>query len=313
MRSPHAKVRQRAQPRRHGHEKSESMKRDALDTSPLHHRDSGEGVRACSAFLVSVVIGAGSIGARGDDAQPTRSLRINTPAADSTCIVTISYTAEGANARRAEAVSVAIDGTSAQELLIFPAAGTREYGTLIGPLSAGPHTITITPSRFWPSAAAGISAARARVVAPDDADATVMRFAPAIWARADTIGTSSDLPLLMYVESQKAGNEAETLTYSIVFSNEDGGTPARALMARWGRMTDIEWLYAVHIERGIANQETFQSVNHDTRAFAGRHLGTHPLLTVATLNNSFPTVAGVGSCFALFPGSSTSVVQRASR
>src|SRR5262245_34068033 len=172
-----------------------------------------------------------------------------------------------------------------QELLIFPAAGTREYGTLIGPLSAGPHTIAITPSRFWPSAAAGISGTTVRVVGPDDVDATVMRFAPALWARADTIGASCDLPLLMYVESQKTGEAAETLTYSMVFSNEDGGTPARALMARWGRVTDIEWVYAVQLERGIPKQETFQSVNHDTRAFAGRHLGTYPLLTVATLNN----------------------------
>src|SRR5262245_19265465 len=263
------------------------MKRDAPDISPLQSRDSCEGVRRLSALLATVVMSTGSIGALGDDGQPMRSLRVNAPATDSTAIVTIGYTADTSNARRVEALSIVIDGTSSQELLIFPAAGTREYATLIGPVTAGTHTIAVAPSRFWPSAMASVGATSIRFVAPDDSDASAMRFAPAVWARADTIGTSSDLPLLMYVESQKTGDEAETLTYSIVFSNEDGGTPARALMARWGRLTDIEWLYAVQVERGIGRQETFQSINHDTLQFGGRHLGTHPLLTVATLNNVF--------------------------
>src|SRR5262245_14337790 len=216
------KIRERAQPRSHGREKSKSMKRDALDISPLQPRDSCEGVRMLSALLASVVIAAGSIGALGDDGQPIRSFRVNAPAPESTAIVTIGYTADTSNARRVEGLSIAIDGMSSQELLIFPAAGTREYGTLIGPLTAGTHTITITPSRFWPSAMAGINATSARFVAPDDSDATAIRFAPALWARADTIGTSSDLPLLMYVESQQTPDEATTLRYSIVFSNEDG-------------------------------------------------------------------------------------------
>src|SRR5262245_26328962 len=179
MRSPRTKSSERGQPGSHGDEKSESMKRDALDTSLLQPRDSCKGVRVVSALVASVVMAAASIGALGDDAQPTRGLRVNAPAADSTVIVTIGYTPAVSNARRVEGVSIAIDGTSEQELLIFPAAGTREYGTLVGPLSAGLHEITITPSRFWPSAVGGITATRARFVAPDDSDAIVTRFAPA--------------------------------------------------------------------------------------------------------------------------------------
>src|SRR5262245_51509020 len=98
MRSPRTKVRERARPRSHSHEKSESMKRDALDTLLLQPRDNCEDVRVVSALLASVVMAAGSISAFGDAAQPTRGLRVNAPAADSTVIVTISYTPDASNA-----------------------------------------------------------------------------------------------------------------------------------------------------------------------------------------------------------------------
>ena len=36
--------------------------------------------------------------------------------------------------------------------------------------------------------------------------------------------------------------------YSVIFTNEDGGTPADRLMATWGRTTDIEYLYSVEVD-----------------------------------------------------------------
>ena len=39
------------------------------------------------------------------------------------------------------------------------------------------------------------------------------------------------------------------LRYSVVFSNEDGGTPADRLLATWGRLTDIEYVYGVELDR----------------------------------------------------------------
>ena len=43
-----------------------------------------------------------------------------------------------------------------------------------------------------------------------------------------------------------------TIEYTMIWSNEDGGTNTPALMARWGRTTDIEWIYRV--TRGRAGQ-----------------------------------------------------------
>jgi hypothetical protein len=39
------------------------------------------------------------------------------------------------------------------------------------------------------------------------------------------------------------------LQYSIIWSNEDGGTNTPQLMARWGRSTDIEWIYRVEVDQ----------------------------------------------------------------
>ena len=38
----------------------------------------------------------------------------------------------------------------------------------------------------------------------------------------------------------------------MIWSNEDGGTNTPALMARWGRTTDIEWIYRVVLDRAGA-------------------------------------------------------------
>ena len=72
------------------------------------------------------------------------------------------------------------------------------------------------------------------------------------------------------------------IEYSVVWSNEDGGTGASAglLMAQWGRTTDIEWIYRVEVDakgRRVPGSGVFQSPNHGTTTFRGRYDGTHPL------------------------------------
>ena len=48
----------------------------------------------------------------------------------------------------------------------------------------------------------------------------------------------------MYAEDERR-NGRGWIRYSVILSNEDGGTPPPALMARWGRTTDIELIYEV--------------------------------------------------------------------
>jgi hypothetical protein len=109
------------------------------------------------------------------------------------------------------------------------------------------------------------------------------RHAPVLELRADTIGEQTDVPLYAYAERGPAAGF--TWRYSVVFSNEDGGTPTRALLARWGRTTDIEQVYEVTASSGRITREVFQGPDHVTRAFTGRRRGEAPVLLVATLNN----------------------------
>ncbi len=116
----------------------------------------------------------------------------------------------------------------------------------------------------------------------------IKRHAPILYQRADTIGTQSDIPLLLYCEWD--ANES-SLTYTVIFSNEDGGTSTRALMARWGRTTDIEYVYKVWLNAdGSATRREIQGPNHQDVAYTGPFEGDRPLLVPVTRNNM---VAGV--------------------
>jgi len=109
------------------------------------------------------------------------------------------------------------------------------------------------------------------------------RHAPILYQRADTIGTESDVPLVMYVEWDA---REKSLTYTVIFSNEDGGTSTRDLMARWGRTTDIEYIYKVWLkEDGSALRNQIQAKDHKDIPFAGPYEGARPLLMPVTRNN----------------------------
>jgi hypothetical protein len=95
----------------------------------------------------------------------------------------------------------------------------------------------------------------------------------------------TDIPLLMWHELLRTGGGTR-IRYTVLFSNEDGGTPAPALMARWGRTTDIEWIYIVDLdERGDLVSERYQGPGHSAPRFRGKRIGNHPLFAVSTTNN----------------------------
>jgi hypothetical protein len=105
----------------------------------------------------------------------------------------------------------------------------------------------------------------------------------------------------MYYEVLGSGTDL-TVRYSAIFTNEDGGTQTLALMARWGRATDIEWVYEFRFRNGKIVEETYQGVNHETKAFTGsRTGGQHPLLAVASDNNNFSDLACSAVRFAPLP------------
>ncbi|MEZ5355770.1 MAG: response regulator [Bryobacteraceae bacterium] len=108
---------------------------------------------------------------------------------------------------------------------------------------------------------------------------------PILERRANAIGTQSDLPLLMYVE-RLHDSAGDYLQYTVIFSNEDGGTSTPALLARWGRTTDIEHVYRVWVDAsGKRLRATIQTKNHQDVDYTGPFEGDHPVLGVITDNN----------------------------
>jgi hypothetical protein len=183
------------------------------------------------------------------------------------------------------ALSVHVDGRQTHDVLIVPGSGRTSYDTLIGPLFGGAHSVEVRPSssrRAQPGVR--ITRTAVRTVRAGDPQYDLLRLTPALVLRSDTVGTSSDMPVLMYVETIPNGS----LRYTTIFTNEDGGTDTTALFARWGRACDIEETYEARLDGdGRAIQETFQGPEHKITPFNGSRIGAHPVLTVATKNNMF--------------------------
>jgi hypothetical protein len=217
-------------------------------------------------------------------ASPGGRVRFSSAAAD---YAVLRFQVDDAAATvAAAALDLLIDGRKDQSVVLTPGVQRTSYEALLGPLPAGAHDVRLEPSSLWtwdPSLRPKNVAVD--VVSGDAARSAIFRHAPAIGLRPDTIGTASDLPLMMYVEDVKE-NGTRWLKYSAIFSNEDGGTPGAALMARWGRTTDIELAYEVELRGGQAVQGRYQGPDH--RVIPKSQLEVlPPLLLVSTLNNMF--------------------------
>jgi hypothetical protein len=196
-------------------------------------------------------------------------------------------------AAAAAVLRVDLDGAYNQHATLFLGSVTHDYRLLLGPLGAGPHRVRVSLDRALSSPAARGFEAVIETRAWERPEYDALRFAPILYLRPDTIGRATDTPLLAWYEwlppsSDAPAGAARMLQFSYVFSNEDGGTDTPALMARWGRTTDIEHLYRVFFDQaGAAIGAIFQGVEHKEKPFQGQKVGEHLLLGVASRNNNF--------------------------
>lgn len=181
--------------------------------------------------------------------------------------------------REAAAVDVRIDGGAAFQVMLFAGPERRTYPVFLGRLEPGRHELTIEQNRQH--SAPGTAVTVFAVAVRSGLDDPVVSHAPVLYARRNTIGKFTDIPLVIYAERLSEGG-ADVLQYTVVFSNEDGGTSTRALMARWGRTTDIEYVYRVDLRTGRA---IIQTRDHKDVEFTGKREGDHPLLIPVTDNN----------------------------
>ncbi|HEV2861388.1 MAG TPA: hypothetical protein VGX48_10305 [Pyrinomonadaceae bacterium] len=205
----------------------------------------------------------------------------------------------------AAALVVLVDGAYNQDVMLW--AGDEFYGyrVMLGRLAEGKHKVSVSLNAA--RSAAGARRAEVKALRPiistaaDAEERFALAHTPALYARPNTFDHFTDIPLLMYYELLREAGDL-VVRYTVVFTNEDGGTQTAALFARWGRGTDIEWVYEIRARGGKVVAETFQGVRHETKAFAGQRAGgEHPLLTVASDNNNFSDLACSAVRFAPLP------------
>ena len=246
------------------------------------------------------------------DGEPTLSatgkvlkeLKIsNQPTESRDYLITLKAKVSGASWQKANAeaavLTVFVDGKYNQDIILFAGDETFEYQAILGKLSEGIHRIQIV--RNEARSAPNAKNVKIQIV-------SIIPFAnlfnyskqglfpsyiatinaPFINLRPDTIDKFSDIPLLTYYEIFEEPDKIWRIRYTTIFTNEDGGTQSAALMARWGRMTDIEWIYEIRVrENGEILSEIIQGANHETKNFKGQRFGSHPLLFDSTVNNNF--------------------------
>lgn len=190
----------------------------------------------------------------------------------------------GASGREAAALRLSLDGAYSQHVLLTRGETPAEYRVMLGPVASGAHELRLERDSTRSAAGVGevtVASIDVRVVPPGAPDFDWLSKAPFLYARPGTVERFSDVPLTMYVEPPP--NESNGWRYTVIFTNEDGGTPTDRLMATWGRTTDIEYVYG--IGRDAPYKEEYQGKDHELMAFKGRRLGAHPLLWVSTENN----------------------------
>src|SRR5262245_3061949 len=189
--------------------------------------------------------------------------------------------------REAAVLPLSVDDRYSQHLVLPRGVEAGEYRVLLGTLTAGAHRLSIARDAVRSAAGAGEAHIQGvEVEAFDERQADFFRLshAPILRARPGTVEQFSDIPLLMYVERDVTGESGSryAVQYTVIFTNEDGGTPADRLMATWGRTTDIEFVYGLTAPDG---REEIQTEGHKWVTFHGPRQSTHPVLWVATTNN----------------------------
>jgi len=195
----------------------------------------------------------------------------------------------GETGREAAALRVTVDGKYSQHILLARGEAASEYRVSLGTLPAGRHRLTLERDAALSAAGAGPATIDVQdvLMRPHDGsdEAVATSLAPILYARPNTVGKFTDLPLFMWYEIVPTARGRQ-FRYSVIFSNEDGGTPTDRLMATWGRTTDIEFVYGVELdENKRVLAEEFQGPGHEVPPFKGRHEARHPLQWVSTENN----------------------------
>lgn len=200
----------------------------------------------------------------------------------------------GTKGSESAVVSVGVDGKHVTDLVV-PSAVPTTRSLALGAVPRGRHRLDLRFSGQG-SAARARSVVLARIHVDTPADQLALRHAPIVIGRTLPLlgdayqNARTDTPLIGWHEELPETTPGHRiLEYSVVWSNEDGGTDSPALMARWGRTTDIEWVYRVEVDANgdrVGGTGVYQAPEHQTLPFSGSYEGDHPVLQTCTVNNN---------------------------
>ena len=180
---------------------------------------------------------------------------------------------------------VRIDGTVSQQVMLYAGAEPHEYPVFLGEQAPGEHTISIERNNQFSAPGSQVRLRSIGVRPAPQTEEDIVANAPVLFARRNTVGKFTDVPMIVYAE-RLSDSGKPILQYTVIFSNEDGGTSTRALMARWGRTTDVEYVYRAWLNpSGQVERASIQADGHKEVEFKGRRDGSHPLLIPITDNN----------------------------
>ncbi|WP_026405563.1 hypothetical protein [Actinomadura rifamycini] len=209
-------------------------------------------------------------------------------------------------------VAVAVDGRHVTDVVV-PSSDPVPRGFGLGHVEEGPHEVTLRFADASAAAARSVALAAPRVAVPE-AGQLALRHAPVIvgrtgWPFGDPRQNArTDAPLVAWHETRPAATAGHrVIEYSLVWSNEDGGTDTPGLLARWGRTSDIEWTYRVEVDASgarVPGTAVYHGPFHVTLNFAGRYERDHPVLQTCTQNNNLCDVVSPGAPLRFLPDAS---------
>jgi hypothetical protein len=171
--------------------------------------------------------------------------------------------------------------------VVLTGPSPTEYSVSLGHLEAGTHHLVYYGDMRWTPKGVFLTMDRVRLttVPAGSAEHRALAYAPVLHPRPNEVGRFTDVPLVMWYETDTTARGTR-IRYSVIFSNEDGGTPADRLLATWGRLTDIEYVLGIEFDQeGRVLEATFQGPDHKILPYRGIVPGRHPELWVVTDNN----------------------------
>ncbi|MFC4401985.1 hypothetical protein [Gracilibacillus xinjiangensis] len=175
-----------------------------------------------------------------------------------------------------------------QDIIIFYGQKSFSYERNLGEWQAGNYQLHIEP---FTNHVVHVESIEIVKLTPTQNDRLALQYAPILHGRKiygeyDNMYTDTPLEMIYRIGEWEKG---KVLEYHMVFSHEDEGTPAMLLMAKWGRLLDIEYMIRIYLkEDETIDHAIYQGANHiDTKYLKEFIHGKRPVMQTATGNGNF--------------------------